>query len=66
MGIHTDRARMLAVLLAALTRRWLLNLTRYLPGNWRYFRCGWCSICGEFGWVFYETGEHEHCWLELK
>lgn len=66
MGERLHRLGMFALLLPALTRRALLNLTRYLPGSWRYFRCGWCNICGEFGWVFYETGEHESCWLELK
>lgn len=46
--------------------RQLLNLTMYLPPPLRWFRPGKCNLCGRWGWVFWETGEHEECWLELK
>lgn len=51
---------------ASIVRRKVLNLTRFLPMPLRWFRPGWCSMCGAFGMVFWETGEHEECWLNSK
>ena len=45
-------------------RRKGLNILRLLPGPFRWFHPGWCVLCGRFGWVFHETGEHEQCWLD--
>jgi len=50
----------------SMVRRRALNLTRFLPGSLRWFRPGRCTLCGEWGWVFWETGEHEECWLNSK
>ena len=47
-------------------RRTALNLTRFLPAPFRWFRPGRCVLCGTWGWVFWETGEHEACWLNSK
>lgn len=42
------------------------RLHRYLPKPLCWFRPGRCTICGDWGWVFWQTGEHEDCWLEIK
>lgn len=45
---------------------WFFRLQRFLPGELRWFRPGRCTMCGEWGWVFWQTGEHEQCWLDMK
>lgn len=55
-----------AVLAVWAGRRMALNSVRVLPGALRWFRPGRCVLCGGWGWVFWETGEHEECWLGIR
>lgn len=68
MGGRLLRAGVFALCLAlARLRRTLLNVVRRrLPAPFCWFRFGQCTLCGCWGWVFWETGEHEQCWLSLK
>lgn len=68
MGAGLLRAGVLTLQLKlAVARRKCLNgVRRFLPVPFCWFRFGQCNLCGCWGWVFWETGEHEQCWLSLK